>query len=229
MRSQKFVQTVEDLCGPQVLDARKSAGKIRPKLAQKLFPVELMVRYPVEVLFESCSKVIANVAGKEACQKSRHETTFVFRDKSLFVEPDIVPVAKKRQGRGIGRRPANPELLHTLDERGLGKARWRLCKMLFYLNFFFSECFAGGHCGQACTLLVVFVVLSFLIQFQKAAEANHLPGRAQIKRAALRLSQNIDCGAFEFGRFHLASERPCPDEFVELCLVRFQAIRGLPW
>src|SRR5262249_30936437 len=77
MRSQEFVQTVEDLCGPQVLDARKRAGKIHPKLAQKLFPVELMVRYPVEVRFERCSKVIAYVAGKEAFQKSRHETTFV--------------------------------------------------------------------------------------------------------------------------------------------------------
>ena len=85
------------------------------------------------------------------------------------------------------------------------------------------------HFGQTAAVFFVIVVAAFLIEFQKAIEANDLAGRAEIEFPLRRLRQNIDRGAFEFGQFHLACDRARPNEFVEPPLIRLETCRDVLW
>src|ERR1700682_4517624 len=126
MRPQKLVQTVQNLSRAEILDAGERTGKIHPKIAQHLLPVELMVGDEVEFLLKRGGKIIADVAGEKTFQKSRHETAFVFGDEPLLVEANVVALAQNREGRSVGRRPADAKLLHAFDECRLCEARRRL-------------------------------------------------------------------------------------------------------
>ena len=163
MRAQELVQTVQHFRRAQILDAGKRPGKIRPEIAQHLLPIELMVRDKIEPLFESGGKIIADIAGKKALQKSRHQAALIFGDEPLLLDADIVAFAQNREGRGIGRRPADAEFFHAFDKRRFGKARRRLGEMLACLDFVLAEALALAHFGQTAAVFFIFVVAAFLI------------------------------------------------------------------
>ncbi len=86
----------------------------------------------------------------------------------------------------------------------------------------FVEPLVFRHNRQTAAVLILLVVAAFLIKFQEAVEADDLAGGAKIELARARFGQNIDRGALEFGRFHLAGDGAGPDQLVELRLVRLQ-------
>ena len=80
--------------------------------------------------------------------------------------------------------------------------------------------FAFAHGGQAAAVLVVAVVVAaFLIEREKTVELYHLAGGAQFQHARAGLGRDIDGGALQFGRFHLARDGADPDQFIELGLI----------
>src|SRR5208337_868577 len=191
MRAQELIQTVQHFRRAQILDAGKRPGKIRPEIAQHLLPIELMVRDKIEPLFEAGGKIIADIAGKKALQKSRHQTALIFGDEPLLLDADIVAFAQNREGRGIGRSPPDAELLHAFDKRCFGKARRRLGEMLACLDSVFAEALALAHFGQTAAVFFIFVVAAFLIKLQKSVKANDLAGRAEIEPSLLDERRDI--------------------------------------
>ena len=57
----------------------------------------------------------------------------------LLVDADVVALLQHGQRRGVGRGPADAELLHALDQRRFGKARRRLREVLLGLDLFVLE------------------------------------------------------------------------------------------
>jgi hypothetical protein len=93
-----------------------------------------------------------------------------------------------------------------------------------------GERFALAHLRQALAFVVLLlVVLTFLIERQEAVELDHRAGRAQIEQARADLARDVDGGALELGRFHLARDGAQPDQLVEPRLVgieEFATSRG---
>ena len=66
-----------------------------------------------------------------------------------------------------------------------------------------------------------------MIERQEAVELDHLAGGAQVEHAAADLGGDVDGGALELGRLHLARDRAVPDQLVELGLVGLDGARHL--
>src|ERR1700733_2234648 len=116
MRPENLVETVENLCRPQVLGAGERRREIRPEVAQHLFPIDFVIGNAVKLFFEIGGEVIADVARKKAFEKGDDKAAFVFRDEPLLVDADIVAVAQDGERRSISRGPAYAEFFHPLDE-----------------------------------------------------------------------------------------------------------------
>ena len=71
-------------------------------------------------------KIIAHVAPEEVLKKSRHQAALVLGHELAAVHLNIIAVPQDRQGRGIGRRPADAQLLELFHQTGFRKARRRL-------------------------------------------------------------------------------------------------------
>ena len=80
--------------------------------------------------------------------------------------------------------------------------------------------FARAHRGQAARILVVaVVVLAFLVKREEAVEFDDLARGAQFQCAGTCFRRDVDGGALEFGRFHLACDGTDPDQLIELGLI----------
>ena len=91
--------------------------------------------------------------------------------------------------------------------------------MLAGVNPLLGQLFALAHRGQTAGFLVFLVILALLIESEEPGEAHHLAGRAKLELARAGLSQDVDRRALELRALHLASDRPGPDELVELRLL----------
>ena len=91
------------------------------------------------------------------------------------------------------------------------------------------ERLAGAHlaAGGLDSSSSVVVVLVLLIERQEAVEFDHRAGGAQVEHAAADLGGDVDGGAFELGRLHLARDRAQPDQLVEPGLVGIETARDL--
>ena len=86
-----------------------------------------------------------------------------------------------------------------------------------------GERVAVGHRRQAAAFVVLVVVAAFLVEREEAVEADDLAGGAQIDRARAGFGDDVDRGALELGRFHLARDGALPDQFVEPRLLGLEA------
>ena len=102
--------------------------------------------------------------------------------------------------------------------------------MLAGFNAFALQEIARIHRRQAAALFVFLVVLAFLIQSQKAVEAHDLSGGAQINAlvfSALDLGCDLNRGALQLRRFHLAGDGAGPDQLVKPGLILIQRLQQL--
>ena len=99
----------------------------------------------------------------------------------------------------------------------------KCCSGSMDLNFSSSPC---GHRGKPLLQLLVFfvlLVLAFLVHFQEALELRDASGGAEeVVGAVLARGRNIDGGLIEHGGHHLRSDKPHPDQPVQLQLVFLQ-------
>ncbi len=139
--------------------------------------------------------------------------------KALLVDADVIAIAQHGECRGVSGGTADAQFFHALDECRLGKTWRRLGEVLGYLDLVLRERIVRVHRRQATTFFVLFIVLAFLIEDKEAIETYDLSCRAQIDagifRGALGLCHDLDGCALEFGRFHLARDGACPDQFIK--------------
>ena len=129
-RRQFLVQRVEHVGDAQFLDVVDGAGKILPEIAQHVLPGELAVGDLVELFFERGREIVFDIALEEAFQEGRQQPALGLRHQLALVDRHIFAVFERLQGRRVGRRPADAEFFHLLDERRFRIARRRLGRVL---------------------------------------------------------------------------------------------------
>ena len=136
--------------------------------------------------------------------------------KSALVLGDVLPVDNRGDDRSVGGGASDALFFQLLHQRGVGVARRRLGKMLFGAQGFKTQDFALGDERQQSLVRVrlgIFVVLgSHLVHGQVAIELLHRAGGA--KRVIAR--RDVDRRLVEHRRHHLRSDKPLPDELVQL-------------
>ena len=103
----------------------------------------------VELVFEARGEIIFDIFGEKAFEEGDDDAAAVLRIEPPLVDPHIFAVLEHLQDRGVGRRPADAEFLHALDQRGFGIARRRFGEMLIGGNRALGERLAGRHLRQA--------------------------------------------------------------------------------
>ena len=114
----------------QVLDVVDRGGEVAPEVAQQLAPVELVVGDAVELLLQVGGEVVFDVAGEEAFQEGGDAAGPCPRGRAASCRCAHSRGPQHLQDRGVGRGPADAELLHALDQRGFRVARRRLGEVL---------------------------------------------------------------------------------------------------
>ena len=223
MRPHHLVERGQHFGKTQFGGAFDGGRKIGPEPAHHVFPEQFVIGDPVEIFLELGRKIEFDIAGEERAEKGRHQHALVGGMQPLFIQQDIFAVFERAENGGIGGRTANAQLFHPLDQRGFGEARWRLGKVLVGLDVLGRQPLAFAHRRQAAGVLVIaLVVAGFGVELQKTLEFDHLTRGAQIQRAARRNRGDLDGGALQLGRFHLACHGPKPDQFIEFGLLRLQ-------
>ena len=222
MLAEDLIERFQHLGDAQILDLVDGAGEVAPELAEHVLPADLVVGDAVELLLEVGGEVVLNVAGEETLEESRNQTALVLGDQPALVDADIVAVDERLQRRRIGRRPADAEFFHLLDQRRLGVARRRLGEVLVGGNLLAGQRHALIDRGQAGAVLALIIVAAFLIERQETVEADDLAGGAKPEPAAVMVGGDVNRGAFEIGGLHLARQRAFPDQRVELGLFGFE-------
>ncbi len=173
-------------------------------------------------------KIVFDIAFEERLEERDHDAPLVLGDEALLVDPHIAAVAQHLQGGGVGGGTADAEFFHALHERGFRKARRRLGEMLGGNDLALFQLLVRAHGGEAVRVLVlVRVVLAFLINGEEAVKFYHGAGGAKLKFARARLGLDVDSGALEFCRLHLARDGANPDQLVEFRLIRLEELRDV--
>ena len=220
VRPQHVVERIQHLGDAQVLDLVDGADEVAPEILQHLLPGNLVVGDAIELFFERGGEIIFDVAREEILQERDHDAALVLAMQALLFELDVAAILQHLQDRGIGRGTADAELFHALDQRGFGETRRRFGEMLGDGEVLALQRFALAHGGEAATVLIVAVVVAaFLIEREEAVEFYHLAGGAQFQHAGASFGRDIDGGAFQFGRFHLAGDGADPDQFIKPGLI----------
>ena len=231
--AEHLVERIDHLRDAQFLDVADGGGELAPEVAQQLAPGDLVVGDAVELLLEIGGEIVFDVAGEEAFEERREHAALVLGNEALLVDAHIAAVLEHLQDRGVGRGPADAELLHALDQRGFRIARRRLGEVLAGVDRPLVEPLALIDLGQTARVIVVAVarligvVLVLVIEPQEAVELDHLSGGAQVEHASGDIGGDVHGGALELGRLHLAGDRAVPDQFVELGLIGFDGARHL--
>ena len=136
------------------------------------------------------------------------------KQAALFL-PDVVTGLDHLDRRRKCARPADPELLERLDQRGFGVARRRLGEVLLRLQLLQVQLLVDRERGQFLVLIVVRVPLP---DTREAVEDEHRTVRPEnvIGGAHINSGLREACGG------HLAGGKSLPDQAIELELIRRQ-------
>ena len=221
VRFQHLVDLLHDLGDPEALGLAERGGEVLPEPRQQHLPVLLAGGDPVEVLLEVGGEVVVDVAAEVVGEEGDDQPALVLGVEAVLVLADVVALLDGRDDRGVGRGPADAELLHALDQRRLGVARRRLGEVLLGGHGALLGRLAVHDQRQPGVLVAVAVELDVVaaleIDLEEAVEGHDLAGGAQGHGAVG--AGDIDRGALEARGFHLAGDRALPDQVVEPALV----------
>ena len=174
----------------------------------------------VELFFQVGGEIVFDIFAEEVFEERDDETAAVIRDEAVLVHAHVIALAQLLEDRRVGRRAADAELFQLLYQARFGIARRRFGEVLIGLHLLHVDCFALLQQRQAAVFFVLLVVAAFLVELQEAVEEDDLAGGAQFELA--RGLGEVDRGALDRGRFHLAGDGALPDEVVELCLIAIE-------
>ena len=94
----------------------------------------------IELVLKIGREVVFDVALEKARQERCDKAAAVLRDQALGIEFDIFALLQYLKYRRIGRWPADPQFLKSLDEARFGIARGWLGEVLLGLDGFAGQC-----------------------------------------------------------------------------------------
>ena len=190
-----------------------------PELAQHLLPVQRAGGDVVEAALQRGRERGLHVPVEEGDQKGADQPAAILGHEALALEAHIVAVLQHRDDAGVGRGPADAELLELAHQARLGKARRRLGEMLLGHDLAALERIARRHRRQQAALVLVArrIVAAFLIELQETVEGHGLAGRAKAHAAVGR--GEVGDHPVEQRARHLARHGALPDQLVEAALV----------
>ena len=220
VRTQGVVQGVQHVGDAQLGDFADGGVEVLPELPQQHLPVQFPGRDQVELLLQGGGEVVLHITAEELLEEGGDQPALVLGHEPVLVHLHIVAVAQHGQHRGVGRGPADAELLHLLDQAGFRIAGRRLGEVLGGAGGGDLGARPLGHLGQAAGFLVVGVVAALLVDRQIAVEQDHLAGGPQAGLAIGALQ--LDGGALDAGALHLGGDHPLPDQLVEPAKISVQ-------
>ena len=218
VRLEHLVDLLQHFGNAQIGGFGQGCGEIPPETRQHVLPVAVAGRDVVELVFQIGGEVVFQIFAEIVGEKRGDEAALVLGNQAALVLRHIFALLDRCDDRGIGRGPADAELLHPLDQRRLGVARRRLREVLFGRDAALLGGLALGDLRQALVVVIGRVVVAaFLVDLHEAVEQHHLAGGAQLDLAVGRA--DIDGGPLQPRRLHLAGDGALPDQVVELALV----------
>ena len=171
MRPQSLIQRINDIGDCQVFCAINSLMEGVPEFVQHNLVIHPVCRNFIQLVFQIGGEIVLNIAFKKVRQEGRDETPHIFRNETAIIKPDITTVLQHGENRRIGRRTADTEFFHLLDQTGLGITWWWLCKMLFRQDFTQVNRLAFIQGRQTPVVIVsVAVVHAFPIDLEKTVK-----------------------------------------------------------
>src|SRR5205823_5350945 len=117
MGTEHLVERVDHLRDTQLLDVADGSGEIAPEVAQEVAPGNLVVGDAVELLLQPRGEIVFDIAREETFQEGGEHAPLVLGNEPLLVDAHIAAILEHLEDRGVGRGPADAELLHALHER----------------------------------------------------------------------------------------------------------------
>ena len=159
-----------------------AAEKSRQKSSSTFCQLDAAAGNVVELVLEIGGEAVFDIALEEALEERGDDAAAILGDEALLLEPHIVAVLQHLEDRGIGRGPADAELLELLHQARLGVARRRLGEMLLRLDrrraSSSSRSLSGGRRRPSSTL--VGIVLVLVVEREEAVEGDGRAGGAQV-------------------------------------------------
>ena len=190
------------------------------ELLHGLDPAELALLDLVEVVLHLGGEGHVHDVAEERHQLVGHGHAELGREQRAPLAVDVAAVVDDRgQDRGVGGRPADPQLLQGLDERGLGEARRRLGEVLLGIEAQQRQHLAllqRRH--RALGVLVggrVFLLAALHVDRREALELHRLALGAEHGVAG----RDVGRHGVVHGRHQLAGHEALPDQPIERELV----------
>src|SRR5439155_7678057 len=187
------------------------------EIADDRDPLDLAVGDLVQVLFHPRGEARVDDVREVLVQEVRHDESDVLGNERASFLPNVLPANERRDGRRIGRRPSDAELLEGLDERRLGETRRRLREVLSGVEPEKLERLAGRDFRKWRDLLLG-LLRAFGVDAKEAIEEDAATVRAEYVLRRLDVQPRV----LEPRRRHLRCDRALPDHRVEAQLFRLQ-------
>ena len=167
----------------------------------------------IKLVFKIGGEVIANIFTEIIGEECRDQPSLILWDQAVFVLFDIPTVLNRRHDRRIGRRAADAQFFHALDQSGFGIARRRLREMLLWVDRFLFRLLALGQLWQALVIIIDnAVIAAFFVDRDEAFKDHNLTVGTQ--NNLLIGAGDIYNGPFQTGGGHLAGHGAFVDQIV---------------
>ena len=126
--------------------------EVLPERFEDRLPLGAAAGDIVELFLHASREVVGDIGGEEAFEEGGQQTARFLGEEAVLVDPHIFAVAQSLDGRCVGRRAPDAELLQLLDQRCLGKAGRRLGEVLVGLDALARRRIAFAHQRQQAAI-----------------------------------------------------------------------------
>src|SRR5579872_6464434 len=156
------VERIEDLRDAEILGAADRGREIAPEGLQHLAPGDPPAGDVIELVLEIGGEIVLDIALEEIVEEGSNEAAAILGHEAFLIELHIVSILEHLEDRGIGRRPADAELLEPLHQTCFGEARRRLGEMLERTHPLAAKLVALLERRQAAILLIFLGIVAIL-------------------------------------------------------------------
>ncbi len=122
MGREDLVDLLQHFGDPQLGCFRDRRREILPEAAENVDVIGVTCRHVIQLALQIRGELIAHIAAEIVREESSDQAALILGEQAVLFFADVFAVLNGRHDRGIGRRPADPQLFHAFDQRRLGIA-----------------------------------------------------------------------------------------------------------